>query len=122
MMLRLAPYGCQLCGPRERQVILYLSGAPVDAADRAFRYGTLARLWPIDRWAFLLALVSLCAGLRMLDHRRINAVTCMKSQPPGFQLFSSSRASSSTVLNPHLEAILTRCAVPPGPSGSRSWL
>jgi len=39
-----------------------------------------------------------------------------------FQLFSSSRASSSTVLNPHLDAILTRCAVPPGPSGSRSWL
>src|SRR5262249_49448360 len=51
---------------------------------------------------------------RSLDHRRVNAVTRMNSQRPAFQLFSSSRASSSTVLNPHLEAILTRCAVPPG--------
>src|SRR5262249_20667570 len=32
------------------------------------------------------------------------------------------RASSSSVLNPHFVATLTRCAVPPGPSGSRSRL
>jgi hypothetical protein len=38
------------------------------------------------------------------------------------QAFSKARASNSNFLNPLFDASLMRCAVPPGPSGSRSGL
>ena len=49
----------------------------------------------------------------MLNYQKVRNV---------LQTFRNSRASNSTVLNPQFDAVWTRCAVPPRPSGSRSGL
>ena len=49
----------------------------------------------------------------MLNYQKVRNV---------LQTFRSSRASNSTVLKPQVDAVWTRCAVPPRPSGSRSGL
>ena len=49
----------------------------------------------------------------MLNYQKVRNV---------LQTFRNSRASNSTVLKPQVDAVWTRCAVPPRPSGSRSGL